>query len=306
VIGRTQANVTLLRVILKESGINPDKVTISQFATDKIGDMARDQTIDAFMAVGPLKSKITVDAIAATAVARGEPKFLPVDVADAIAKKNPVYESEEIPASIFGSSPQRPEDKVDTVAINHLIIAPKSLSDTAVAAFARQLFTNRQQLARELPTASQIEKPDTDKDAALPAHAGAAAYIDGNERTFLEKYTDYIWFAVLILSGLGSAGAWLKHYWHKDEREQYIVHRDHLLDLISKVRNAETPEELVEMQGAADGMLREALDCYDDGTIEDSDLSVIGLALEQFHHAVTDRRTVLSAGGSGMPRMRAG
>src|SRR5215208_2486232 len=73
VIGRTQANVTLLRNILRESGINPDKVTVSQFATDKIGEMARDQTIDAFMAVGPLKSKITVDAIAATATARGEP-----------------------------------------------------------------------------------------------------------------------------------------------------------------------------------------------------------------------------------------
>ena len=105
------------------------------------------------------------------------------------------------------------------------------MSDTAVAAFARQLFTNRQQLAREMPTASQIEKPDTDKDAALPAHAGAAAYIDGNERTFLEKYTDYIWFVVLGLSGLGSAGAWLRHYWNKDEREQYIAHRDHLLDV---------------------------------------------------------------------------
>jgi TRAP transporter TAXI family solute receptor len=304
VIGRTQANVTLLRNVLKESGINPDKVTVSQFATDKIGEMARDQTIDAFMAVGPLKSKITVDAIALTAAARGEPKFLPVDVADAIAK-NPIYESEEIPASIFGSSPQRPEDKVDTVAVNHLIIAPKSLSDTAVAAFARQLFTNRQQLARELPTASQIEKPDTDKDAALPAHAGAAAYIDGNERTFLEKYTDYIWFVVLILSGLGSVGAWFKHYWNRDEREVYVGHRDELLDLISRVRKAETPEELAEMQNTADGILRHAFDCYDDGAVEDGDLSVIGLALEQFHHAVTDRRTVLQAGEAGMPRMRA-
>lgn len=306
VIGRTDANVKLLRGILKESGIDPDKVAISQFATNQTGEMARDPTIDAFMAVGPLKSKITVDAIAATAAARGEPKFLPIDVADAIAKKNPIYESEEIPGSIFNSSPARPEDKIDTVSVNHLIIAPKSLSETAVAAFARQLFTNRQQLARELPTASQIEKPDTDKDAALPAHAGAAAYIDGNERTFLEKYTDFIWFVVLALSGLGSAGAWLRHYWNKDEREQYIVHRDHLLDLISKVRNAETPGELAEMQGAADGMLREALDCYDDGTIEDGDLSVIGLALEQFHHAVTDRRVVLGAGEGGMPRMRAG
>jgi TRAP transporter TAXI family solute receptor len=306
VIGRTQSNVTLLRNILKESGINPDKVTISQFATDKIGEMARDPTIDAFMAVGPLKSKITVDAIALTATARGEPKFLPIDVADAIAKKNPIYESEEIPGSIFSSSPARPEDKVDTVAVNHLIIAPKSLSETAVATFARQLFTNRQQLARELPSASQIEKPDTDKDAALPAHAGAAAYIDGNERTFLEKYTDYLWFVVLALSGLGSAGAWFRHYWNKDEREQYMAHRDHLLDLISRVRKAETPEELADMQGAADRMLRETLDCYDDGTVEESDLSVIALTLEQFHHAVADRRAVLGAGVAGTPRMRAG
>lgn len=307
VIGRTQANVALLRAILKESGVNPDKVTISQFATNQIGEMAKDTSVDAFMAVGPLKSKITVDAIAATATARGEPKFLPIDVADAIAKKNPIYESEEIPASIFGSSPQRPEDKVDTVAVSHLIIAPKSLSDTVVAAFARQLFTNRQQLAREMPTASQIEKPDTDKDAALPAHAGAAAYIDGNERTFLEKYTDYIWFAVLILSGLGSAGAWFRHYWNKDEHEQYIAHRDHLLELISRARTAETSAELSEMQNAADGMLREAFECYDDGTIEEGDLSVIALALEQFHHAIADRRMVLAdTGAAETPRMRVG
>ena len=307
VIGRTQANVALLRAILKESGVNPDKVTISQFATNQIGEMAKDTSVDAFMAVGPLKSKITVDAIAATATARGEPKFLPIDVADAIAKKNPIYESEEIPASIFGSSPQRPEDKVDTVAVSHLIIAPKSLSDTVVAAFARQLFTNRQQMAREMPTASQIEKPDTDKDAALPAHAGAAAYIDGNERTFLEKYTDYIWFAVLILSGLGSAGAWFRHYWNKDEHEQYIAHRDHLLELISRARTAETSAELSDMQNAADGMLREAFECYDDGTIEEGDLSVIALALEQFHHAIADRRTVLAGTGAAeTPRMRVG
>ncbi len=43
------------------------------------------------------------------------------------------------------------------------------------------------------------------------------------------------------------------------------------------------------MQGDADALLREALDCYDDGAIEEGDLSVIGLTLEQFHHAVADR-----------------
>ena len=305
VIGRTQANVTLLRVILTEAGINPDKVTVTQFGTNQIAEMARDPGIDAFMTVGPLNSKITADTISATAAAKGEPKFLPIEVSETIAKKHPIYESEEIPGSIFASSPARPDDKVETVSVNHLIIAPKALSETSVGAFARQLFTVRQQLARDLPSAAQIEKPDTDKDAALPAHQGAAAYIDGNERTFLERYTDYIWFAILILSGLGSAGAWLQHYWKRDEREQYATHRDHLLELISRARKAETPEELAEMQGAADGVLREALDCYEDGAIEEGDLSVIGLALEQFHHAVADRRATIGAMTPDMLRLRA-
>ena len=305
VIGRTQANVTLLRVILTESGVNPEKVAITQFGTNQLAELTNDPAIDAFMAVGPLNSKITSDAIAATAKARGEPKFLPIDVSEAIAQKHPLYDAEEIAGSIFGSSPPRPEDKIDTLSVNHLIIAPKTLSDTEVGGFVRQLFTVRQQLAREVPNAAKIEKPDTDKDAALPAHQGAAAYIDGTERTFLEKYTDYIWGAILVLSGLGSAGAWLRHYWQRDEREQYTLHRDHLLDLISKVRQAESPEQLTQMQGEADDLLRETLNCYDDDAIEEGDLSAIGLALEQFHHAVADRRAAIGATAPDLPRMRA-
>jgi TRAP transporter TAXI family solute receptor len=305
VIGRTQANATLLRVILTESGVNPDKVTITQFATDQIAELARDTAVDAYMAVGPLDSKITTEAIAATAKARGEPKFLPIDVSDAIAQKHPLYESEEIPGSVFSSSPARPEDKVDTVSVNHLIIAPKSLSDTAVGTFVRQLFTVRGALAKEVPGAAKIEKPDTDKDAALPAHQGAAAYIDGTERTFLEKYSDYLWGAILVLSGLGSAGAWFRHYLRRDERKQITQHRDDLLALISRARQAATTEELTAMQSEADGILRETLDCYDDGTIEEGDLSAIGLVLEQFHHAVADRRMAMGVEAPDLPRMRA-
>ncbi len=305
VIGRTQANVTFLRVILTESGVNPDKVAVTQFATNQISELARDPTLDAFMTVGPLDSKVTTEAIAATAAARGEPKFLPIEVSEAIANKHPLYESEEIAGSTFSASPARPEDKVETVSVNHLIIAPKSLSDTTVGTFVRQLFAVRQQLAREVPSAGKIEKPDTDKDAALPAHAGAAAFIDGTERTFLERYSDYFWAAILVLSGLGSVGAWLRHSWKRNEREQYTLHRDNLLDLISKARQAETPEELATMQGEADGILREALDCYDDGAIEEGDLSVIGLALEQFHHAVADRRVTVGVSAPDMARRRA-
>jgi TRAP transporter TAXI family solute receptor len=305
VIGRTQANVVLLRVILKESGVDPDKVAVTQFGTSQIAEMARDPAIDAFMAVGPLDSKITSEAIAATARAKGEPKFLPIDVSEAIAQKHPLYESEEIAGSTFNSSPARPEDKIETVSVNHLIVARKSLSETAVGGFVRQLFTVRQVLAREVPGAAKIEKPDTDKDAALPAHAGAAAYIDGTERTFLERYSDVFWFAILLLSGLGSAGAWLRHYLKRDEREQNSHHREQLLAMISRARDAETLEELAAMQHEVDATLRETLQSYDDGAIEEGDLSAFGLVLDQFHRAVIDRRMAIAAAAPDLPRMRA-
>jgi TRAP transporter TAXI family solute receptor len=305
VIGRTEANVVLLRVILKESGVDPDKVAVTQFGTGQLAELARDPAIDAYMAVGPLDSKVTSDAIAATARVRGEPKFLPIDVSEAIAQRHPLYESEEIPGSSFSSSPARPDDKIETVSVNHLIVAPHNLSETSVGTFTRQLFAVRQTLAREIHSAAKIEKPDTDKDAALPAHPGAAAYIDGTERTFLEKYSDYMWGALLLLSGIGSGIAWLRHYLKRDEREQNTTHREKLLTTISKVREVDSPEELAAMQREVDDLLRETLECYDDGAIEEGDLSAFGLVLEQFHHAVTDRRAAIGVAAPDLPRMRA-
>jgi TRAP transporter TAXI family solute receptor len=305
IIGRTNANAALLRVILTESGVDPDKVASTSFATSEIAKLAGDPSLDAYMAVGPLDSKITAEALAATASARGEPKFLPVDVSDAIALKHPLYESEEIPGSVFNAKPAWPDDKIDTISVNHLIVARKALSETTVAAFARQLFSIRQSLAKQVPGAAHIKKPDTDKDAELPVHRGAAAYIDGNERTFLDKYSDYFWFAILVLSGLGSAGAWLRHFLKRDEREEDIVQRNKILDLIAKVRVAETPEELLAMEREVDGILRETLACYDDGAIEEEDLSAFGLVLEQFHNAVVERRAAIGAGAAEPARMRA-
>src|SRR3979490_1590991 len=154
VIGRTPANVALLRVILTESGVDADKVAVTQFTTGQMEDLARDPSLDAFMAIGPLNRKTPAAALPATARARGEPKFLAIDTSEAIALKHPLYESEEIPASVFNAKPAWPHDKVETVSVNHLIVARRELSETTVAAFVRQLFAVRQALAKQVPGAA--------------------------------------------------------------------------------------------------------------------------------------------------------
>ena len=183
VIGRTQANVNLLKVILNQYAVDPAKVEIVQFSTSEIAEAVRGQKVDAFLAAGPVNSRITIDAIAATARDVGEPTFLAIDLADALAQNHPVYEASEIPAGAFGGNPDRPDDEVKTISFAHHFVARRGIGDSTIASFARQLFAIRQTLMAEYPLAAKFETPDTDKDAVIPVHPGAAAYVDGEEKS---------------------------------------------------------------------------------------------------------------------------
>jgi TRAP transporter TAXI family solute receptor len=293
VVGRTPANVNLLKVILEQYGIDPTKVEIVQFPAGEAAEAIRNQRADAYLAAGPVNSKITADAIAASTRDGGTPKFLAIDAAEAIAQNHPVYEASEIPAGAFGGSPARPDDEVKTISFSHHIVARRGLSDSAIAAFTRQLFAARRAVMAEFPLAAKIETPDTDKDAVIPVHPGAAAFVDGEEKSFLDRYSDYIWWALMGLSAMGSIGAWFAGYLKKDERNDNSTLRERLLEMIAAARRSDSVEELDRMQADADNILHDTLNCFEAGAIEEGALTAFNIALEQFHNAVADRRALL-------------
>src|SRR5882672_5433781 len=293
VVGRTQANVNLLKVILQQYGVDPGKVEIVQFPAAEAADAIRSQKADAYLAAGPVNSKITAEAIAASTRDGGTPTFLAIDSAEAIAQNHPMYEASEIPAGAFGGAPARPDDEVKTISFTHHIVARKGLSDSTVAAVTRQLFAIRQAVMAEFPLAAKIETPDTDKDAAIPVHPGAAAFVDGEEKTFLDRYSDFIWWGLMGLSAMGSAGAWFAGYLKKDERSNNSSLRERLLDMLGAARRSDSIEELDQMQTEADGILRDTLHCFEHGAIEEGALTAFNIALEQFHNAVADRKALL-------------
>jgi TRAP transporter TAXI family solute receptor len=291
VIGRTQANVTLLKVILKQYGVDPNKIEIIQFPANEAAEAIRNQKADAYIAAGPVNSKITTDAIIASSRDGGTPTILAIDLAEAIAQNHPSYEPSEIPAGSFGAVP---EEEVKTISFAHHIVARRGLSESTVAAFTRQLFSARQALKNEFPLAAKIETPDTDKDATIPAHPGAAAFVDGEEKTFLDRYSDFIWWSLMALSAMGSAGAWFASYLKKDERSNNSSLRDRLLDMIAAARKTDSTDELDVLQAEGDEILRETLQCFEHGAIEEGALIAFNIVLEQFHNAVADRRALLT------------
>jgi TRAP transporter TAXI family solute receptor len=292
VVGRTQANVNLLKVILAQYGVDPAKVEIVQFPANEAVEAVRNQKADAYLAAGPVNSKITSEVIAASTRDGGTPKFLAIDAAEAIAQNHPVYEASEIPAGSLGTA-DRPEEEVKTISFSHHIVARRGISESTIAAFTRQLFAVRQSLKTEFPLAAKIETPDTDKDATIPVHPGAAAFVDGEEKTFLDRYSDYIWWGLMALSAMGSAGAWFAGYLKKDERSNNNSQRERLLDMLRVARHSDSTEELDRMQDEADEILRDTLLCFEHGAIEQGALTAFNIALEQFHNAVADRKSLL-------------
>jgi TRAP transporter TAXI family solute receptor len=293
VVGRTEANINLLKLILQQYGVDPTKVEMVQFPANEAAESIRNQKADAYLAAGPVNSKITADAITASTREGGTPTFLAIDSAEAIAQNHPMYESAEIPAGAFGGSPGRPDEEVKTISFTHHIVARRGLSESTVAAFTRQLFAIRQTVMAEFPLAAKIETPDTDKDAVIPVHPGAAAYVDGEEKTFLDRYSDFIWWGLMGLSAMGSAGAWFAGYLKKDERSNNSSLRQRLLDMLGAARRSDSIEELDQMQTEADGILRDTLHCFEHGAIEEGALTAFNIALEQFHNAVADRKALL-------------
>jgi hypothetical protein len=305
VIGKTQANVNLLKIILQQYGVDASKVEIVQFPVTEVAEAIRNQKVDVYLAAGPLNSKITAEAIAASIKeSGGDPTFLAIDASEALAQNHPAYEATEIPSGTFGS-PDRPDDEVKTISFAHHVVARKGLSDVTIAAFTRQLFSIRQQLMSEFPLAAKIETPDTDKDAVIPVHPGAAAFVDGEEKTFLDRYSDFIWWGLMGLSAMGSVGAWFAGYLKKDERSNNSSMRERLLDMIAQARKSESTEELDRMQSEADDILRDTLRCFEHGAIEEGALTAFNIALGQFHNAVSDRKLLLLSLSQNLQRTSA-
>jgi hypothetical protein len=235
-----------------------------------------------------------MDVVAAASTPKEAPTFLAIGESEAIERRFPNYESTEIVANSFGSSPPKPPDAVETIGFVHYIVARGALSEDTIAEFAQQLYTARQTLSADLPTPIKIEAPSTDKDAIVPVHPGAAAYIDGNQKTFFDRYNDLLYWGVILLSFCGSATAGVAGYLRAGKRAHRSVMLERLIELMQAARMAENPKTLDDMQAEVDEIVASTIREAEHNAVEERVLTAFRLALDQARLAIAERREVLA------------
>ena len=150
---------------------------------------------------------------------KGAIQFIEIEEADAIVKRIPALESIEIEQGAFGGRPPRPAESFNTLGYSIRLVTNTRTDTDSIAELARQLFLIRQNLSAAIPGAGLMETPDVEEASAFLIHPGVRAYVNGEQRTWFDKYNDYIYLGLFLGSGLGSVAAGMFGWMRSGKRQ---------------------------------------------------------------------------------------
>ena len=127
-----------------------------------------------------------------------------IDESKALARRNPGISEETLATGMLSSAPVIPDDDLDTIGLQWLLVAQSRLAAATAEDLARTIYENKAEFALEDGFASKIEPADTDKDAFIVAHQGAAEYINDDTKSFMDRYVDLLYLGGGALGVIGS------------------------------------------------------------------------------------------------------
>jgi len=182
---------------------------------------------------------------------------------------------------------------VTTLQVSFYLVGKKSLDNDMIAGFTQAITSARRDVLAELPILAQFKAPDTDAGAYLPVHPGAAEFYNGNQQTFLDKWSNAIFLAPMALGALATvlAAAW--QFLRSGDLRPREPALDSLYALGRRIRHAENEAELLEIENQIDEVLRaqRARTDEDESALDTATLNVAAHRLENLIH---DRRAALA------------
>jgi TRAP-type uncharacterized transport system substrate-binding protein len=220
-----------------------------------------------------------------------------LDGTKALARKNPGISEETLATGMLSSAPAIPDDDLDTIGLQWLLVAQSRMSSSTAGDLARTIYENKAELALPDGFASRIEPADVDKDAFIVAHQGAAEYINDDTKSFMDRYSDLLYLAVAALSIIGSicAGLYTKVTRVAPEKAGELATA--ILDIGERIVHATSLDALDALQDELETILRNAVIGLRDGTISSDGLDTFKLGYEFVRDEIAMRRESLKRHG---------
>jgi TRAP-type uncharacterized transport system substrate-binding protein len=216
-----------------------------------------------------------------------------IEESKTLARRNPGISEETLAKGMLSSAPEIPDDDLDTIGLQWLLVAQSRMSRTAAEELARTIYENKAELALENGFASKIEPADVDKDAFIVAHPGAAEYINDDTKSFLDRYSDVMYLGAGALSVIGSIFVGIYTSLTRIAPEKASELATAILDVGERIAHANTMDALDSLQDELEGILRGAVIGLRDGTISSDGLDTFKLGYEFVRDEIGMRRESL-------------
>ena len=216
-----------------------------------------------------------------------------IEAAKALARKFPGISEETVETGMLSSSPEIPDDDLDTIGLEWLLVAQSKMTTTTAADLARTIYENKAELSLDDGFAAKIEPAATDKDAFIIAHPGAAEYINDDIKSFMDRYSDMMYLGAGALSVIGSifAAIYAKITRVAPERASQLASA--ILIVGEKIEHADSLDRLEELEDELERILRGAVIGLRDGTISSDGLDTFRLGYEFVRDEIGMRRHYL-------------
>jgi TRAP-type uncharacterized transport system substrate-binding protein len=222
-----------------------------------------------------------------------QPVLIPIDSAGAITDVKGPYESFDIPKGTLRGAPPVPDDDVTTLRVAFYLVANRHLNSQVAADLARKVMGVRRDFVGEQPLLSGIAEPDLDADAFLSVHPGAAAFYNGTQESFMDRYGNAIYLTPIVFGAMASifAAAWRFLGIRTTETAQTTL--DAFCGLRERIRDLDDEAELRKIEDEVDTMLRAQL-AKSTGN-DNADAPALIAAAHRLDNLIHHRRMVLAA-----------
>ena len=286
-------NQRVVAALTQEYDLNAAKVQFKGLAPHDAAAALHSKQVQALLLVMPITEKylgLLRDMFPRTP--KQKLGLVPIESAGAIAAVARAYESYELPKGTVRGSPPVPDDDLTTLRVPFYLVANRKLGDDVVTALTKAVMDARRDLVGEFPVLAQISAPSTDKDAFIPIHSGAAAYFNGDEKSFFDKYGDQLFYGSMLLGSLMSllAAAWKFMSKGAESTEQRPSVRLHAL--IDRISDARTEADLIEIERSIDDILKYQLQHH---SAEDNpaEANALSLAVHRLEYLLRQRYRAL-------------
>ena len=233
----------------------------------------------------------------------GEVTVVPIDDSEALALKSPTLTTLKIPPGTLSGSPKLPQAEITTVAVSYRLMARSNLDRGPLSKLTQYLFQMRSRIAQTEPSVNLLIAPDDDTatSAALPNHPGAFDYYKREQLSFMDRYGDWVWIALLCGGSLTSAMAWVGQLFIRKRRELIDEILDRLMCMLSEAREARSVSELDALALEIDSLVTHGVRYSRFRTTSGRTMSALILSIESARAAIMDRRREMFDRVEGRP-----